>query len=149
MLIKRTTSPFHHLQNEVDKLFNQFDVSTAHWMPEVDIVETDGSIILQLECAGLSRENIDLSVENNELTIKGEKTLAETNSKGSYHLAERRYGSFTRTFKLPVYVDTETISASFDNGVLIITVAKKESIKARKVEITSTPQKELASKAAR
>lgn len=135
MLRKYELSPLRRLQNEVDRLFEQsFITGSPQWMPEVDIVETENELVLTAEMAGVSSEDVELTLENNELTLKGKKTMEQSENK-SFHRIERRYGSFTRTFRLPQTVDAESIKAEFINGVLKVALAKKESVKARKIEI--------------
>ena len=135
MLRKYELSPLRRLQSEVDRLFEQSLIPSApQWMPEVDIVETENDLVLTAEMAGVSADNVELTLENNELTLKGTKTM-EQSGNTSFHRVERRYGSFTRTFRLPQTVDAESIKAEFINGVLKVALAKKESVKARKIEI--------------
>jgi HSP20 family protein len=104
---------------------------------ETDVIETEREIRVVAEMPGLKRENIEIDVENNVLTLRGEKreerTEGEQNAK--YHLAERRYGVFTRSFVLPRDVDAERISASFENGVLTVVIPKSERARRRRIEI--------------
>lgn len=142
MLRKYESSPLRFLQNEVDKLFDQsFLSSTPAWMPEVDIAETENELVLTAEMAGMAPEDVDLTVKNNELTIKGQKKMEQVDNQ-SFHRIERRYGSFTRSFRLPQTVDTESIKAEFKNGLLKVAMAKKESVKARKIEIVGADASE-------
>jgi HSP20 family protein len=144
MLRKYESSPLRLFHNEVDKLFEQSFIGSpsTQWMPEVDIAETENELVLTAEMAGLAPEDVDVTLENNELTIKGQKKMEQSDNSKSYHRVERRYGAFTRSFRLPQTVDTENINAQFENGVLKISLAKKESVKARKIEIqgVTTPQ---------
>ena len=104
--------------------------------PETDVLETEREIRVITEMPGLRRENIDIDIENNVLTIRGEKREERTEGeKGRWHLAERRYGTFTRSFVLPRDVDAEDIQASFQDGVLTVTVPKSEKARRRRIEI--------------
>jgi HSP20 family protein len=104
--------------------------------PETDVVETEREIRVITEMPGLRRENIDIDIENNVLTIRGEKREERTEGEqGRWHLAERRYGTFTRSFVLPRDVDAENIQASFQDGVLTVTVPKSEKARRRRIEI--------------
>jgi HSP20 family protein len=104
--------------------------------PETDVIETEREIRVVTEMPGLRRENIELDVENNVLTIRGEKREERTEGEqGRWHLAERRYGTFTRSFVLPRDVDSDGIQASFQDGVLTVTVPKSEKARRRRIEI--------------
>lgn len=104
--------------------------------PETDVVETEHNIRVITEMPGLKRDNIDIDVENNVLTIRGEKREERNEGEeGKYHLAERRYGTFTRSFVLPRDVDSENIEANFEDGVLNITIPKSEKARRRRIEI--------------
>src|SRR3954464_7988540 len=115
--------------------------------PETDVVETEREIQVHVEMPGLKRDNIEVDVENNVLTIRGEKREERTEGKeGRYHLAERRYGTFARSFVLPRDVDAENIQASFEDGVLVVRIPKSEKARRRKIDIGGTPQtQELSS----
>jgi HSP20 family protein len=104
--------------------------------PETDVVETEREIRVVTEMPGLRRENIEIDVENNVLTIRGEKREERTEGEqGRWHLAERRYGTFSRSFVLPRDVDAENIQASFQDGVLTVSVPKSEKARRRRIEI--------------
>ncbi len=109
--------------------------------PETDVVETEREIRVITEMPGLKRENIEVDVENNVLTIRGEKREERTeNEEGKYHLAERRYGTFTRSFVLPRDVDSENIQASFEDGVLTVRIPKSEKARRRKISVGGTSE---------
>lgn len=107
--------------------------------PETDVVETEREIRVQVEMPGLKRENIEVDVENNVLTIRGEKREERTEGKeGRYHLAERRWGTFARSFVLPRDVDAENIQAGFEDGVLTVSIPKSEKARRRKIDVGGT-----------
>ncbi len=109
--------------------------------PETDVVETEREIRVITEMPGLKRENLEVDVENNVLTIRGEKREEHTeNQEGKYHLAERRYGTFTRSFVLPRDVDSENIQASFEDGVLTVRIPKSEKARRRKISVGGTSE---------
>ena len=104
--------------------------------PETDVVETEREIRVQVEMPGLKRENIEVDVENNVLTIRGEKREERTEGQeGRYHLAERRWGTFARSFVLPRDVDADNIQASFEDGVLTVRIPKSEKARRRKIDV--------------
>ena len=107
--------------------------------PETDVVETEREIRVQVEMPGLKRENIEVDVENNVLTIRGEKREERTEGQeGRYHLAERRWGTFARSFVLPRDVDADNIQASFEDGVLTVSIPKSEKARRRKIDVGGT-----------
>lgn len=127
-----------------DQLFDTFFGNTGRTAngntlmraPETDVIETEREIRVVTEMPGLRRENIELDVENNVLTIRGEKREQRTEGEqGRWHLAERRYGTFTRSFVLPRDVDADEIQAAFQDGVLTVTVPKSEKARRRRIEI--------------
>ncbi|HEV2130604.1 MAG TPA: Hsp20/alpha crystallin family protein [Longimicrobiaceae bacterium] len=104
--------------------------------PETDVIETQNEIRVLTEMPGLKRDDIEIDVENNVLTIRGEKREERTEEQeGRYHLAERRYGTFTRSFVLPRDVDPEGIEARFEDGVLNVTIPKSEKARRRRIEV--------------
>lgn len=105
--------------------------------PETDVIEVEDEIRVITEMPGLKREDIDIDLENNLLTIRGEKRedRAEGEANGTYHLAERRYGQFSRSFVLPRDVDPDRIAARFEDGVLKITIPKSERARRRRIQI--------------
>lgn len=104
--------------------------------PETDVVETEREIRVVAEMPGLKRDNIEIDVENNVLTIRGEKREERTEGQeGRWHLAERRYGTFSRSFVLPRDVDSDSIQATFEDGVLTVVVPKSEKARRRRIEI--------------
>ena len=137
------------LQDEVNRLFNTGvsrsgngeDIVRGAWSPSVDIFENQDKIVLEAELAGMKPEEVDISIENNVITLKGERKFEKTEDKDNYHRVERSYGSFVRSFTLPRTVVSDEAEASFDNGVLSITLPKREEAKARKIEIKGVEAK--------
>jgi HSP20 family protein len=136
--------PFRELRNLQDELNRVFispfqsgseDSAKGSWTPSVDIVETDDKIILEAELPGMKPEEVEVSIENNVVTLKGERKFEKKEEKDNYHRIERSYGSFIRSFTLPRTVVGDEARADFENGVLRITLPKREETKARRIEI--------------
>lgn len=112
------------------------EVSNRNWMPPVDIQETEEGYRLQAELPGLTKEDIDITLENNVLRLSGERKFERDVKKESFHRVERTYGTFSRAFSLPQQVNSEGVQAGFENGVLTILVPKAEQAKPRKISIS-------------
>jgi HSP20 family protein len=110
--------------------------SRENWMPSVDILEKDGNLILRAELPGMAQKEIDLKVEGDTLTLKGERKLENEDKKSNYHRIESYYGSFTRSFRLPETVDVDKINAEYKNGVLTITIPQKPEVKPREIPVS-------------
>jgi HSP20 family protein len=138
-------SPNQSLRREIDRLFE--DVwgrggSARSWMPSVDVRESEKAITLEFELPGIRSENIDITSENGVLTVRGEKREERKEGEeegGRYHVVERSYGEFIRSFQLPPGVDEESIEADFDNGVLTVKVPKSET-QSRRISISGARQ---------
>ncbi|RMF99863.1 MAG: Hsp20/alpha crystallin family protein [Acidobacteria bacterium] len=132
------------LQEEMNRILSNFsrgfedDLMSGAWTPSVDIFENKDQVVLEAELPGMKPEDVNISIENNVLTIQGERKFEKKEEGDNYHRIERRYGSFTRSFTLPPTVDTEKITAEFDNGVLRLTIAKREEAKPRRIEIKAS-----------
>ncbi|MCH7472823.1 Hsp20/alpha crystallin family protein [bacterium] len=110
-------------------------IADGVWSPAVDVAESDDSFVVMAELPGMKKEDISIELENNVLSLKGERRF-ETKEEGeNYHSIERSYGSFCRSFKLPKNVEGDAISAEYKDGVLKVTLPKKEEVKPKKVEI--------------
>ena len=117
--------------------FRDFGVAATHaWTPAVDIYQTgEHELVLKAELPDLSREDIDITVENFVLTIKGEKKSASEVKDEQYHHVERRYGSFSRSFSLPQTVDAGKVAAEYKNGVLTVRLPLREEAKPRQIKV--------------
>jgi HSP20 family protein len=111
------------------------EIRNAGWMPSVDILETPDSLLFRAELPGMTKEDVDLTLENSTLTLKGERKFERDEEREAYHRIERGYGAFSRSFSLPANVRTEGVKATFDNGVLTIELPKADEAKPRRVEI--------------
>jgi HSP20 family protein len=105
------------------------------WAPAVDIFEKDGSIVLKAELPGIDPKDVDVRVENNVLTLRGERKFENEVKREQYHRVERAYGTFTRSFTLPNVVDTEKIKAEFKDGLLQVSLPQKEEAKPKQISI--------------
>jgi HSP20 family protein len=133
------------LQDEMNRLFSgtfsrgsQDEVLRGAWSPSVDIFENKNEIVLEAELPGMSAEDVSVSIENNVLTLHGERRFEKKDEGDNFHRVERSYGSFTRSFTLPPTVSSENANAEFNNGVLRLTLAKREDAKPRRIEIKAT-----------
>jgi HSP20 family protein len=141
--------PFRDLQGLQERMNRMFDESYRRggeedyalggtWAPAVDIYEQDGTLVLKAELPGVDPKEVQLNVENNVLTIRGERKLENEVKKENYHRVERAYGSFTRSFHLPNTVDTNNIKAEFKDGVLKVSLPKREEAKQKQISINVT-----------
>ena len=108
------------------------------WAPAVDIYEHEGNIVLTAELPGVDPKDVDIRVENNVLTLRGERKWSDEVQRESYHRVERAYGSFARSFTLPNVVDTEKIKADFEDGMLKLVLPKREEAKPKQISINVT-----------
>jgi HSP20 family protein len=109
--------------------------SLTTWAPVCDIYETDNEIVVKAELPEVKKEDVHVSIENNLLTIRGERKLSEETKRENYHRLERRYGAFTRSFTLPSFADTSKINAEFKDGMLRVTLPKREEAKPKQIEV--------------
>ena len=112
------------------------------FVPAVDVYEDEHSLTLKLEVPGLNEEDINVTLENNTLTVSGERKFEKEEKEENFHRIERRYGSFTRTFRLPTTVDSEKVEAGYDKGILKITLAKRAEAKPKTIKV-ATAEKTL------
>jgi HSP20 family protein len=131
------------LQNRMNSLFQDFTrgqgesdaLTTTAFVPPVDIYEDEHKVILKLEVPGMKQEDFDIQVENNTLTIRGERKFEKEEKEENFHRIERRYGSFYRAFTVPNTVNTENVRASYDAGVLRIELEKRAEAKPKQIKV--------------
>jgi HSP20 family protein len=132
------------LQDRMNRLFNDsFSgrnreddlMSRGTWTPAVDIYEEDGGLVLKAEVPDISREDIDVSIENNTLTLRGERKLSNEIKQENFHRIERPYGTFVRQFSLPPTVDAGKIAAEYKQGVLTVKLPVREDAKPRTINV--------------
>lgn len=129
------------LQDEMTRLFaggglGREEMLNGAWSPKVDIFENKDHLVLEAELPGMNRDDFELSFENNVISLKGERKFEKQTDGDNYHRVERSYGSFTRSFTLPQTVTADGANAEFRNGILRVSLPKREETKARKIEIT-------------
>jgi HSP20 family protein len=134
MLQNRLNSIFHDYASSNGELQNEA-LSVGNFIPPVDIYEDAGKLQLRLEVPGIPQDGLQINLENQTLTVKGERKFVQDEKEENFHRIERRYGSFARSFTLPSTVDAESARAGFENGVLTITLQKKEAAKPKQVKI--------------
>jgi len=138
--------PFRDLmatQREFDRLFREAfspalaegEVSTRTWAPPVDIYENGENLVLKAELPGINPDDVEIRVEDNTLYLKGERKFEKEVKEQNYHRVERSYGTFTRTFSLPNSIDSDKVAANYKDGVLTLTMPKKEEAKPKTIKI--------------
>jgi HSP20 family protein len=133
---------FEWMRRDMDRLWNSFfergtlrSEDGGEWLPSLDVAETKNEIVVKAEVPGLEPKDIDISLSDGLLTIKGEKKQEREEKEENYHLVERSYGSFTRSIRLPNEVQSDKIKASYKNGVLKVVLPKSEEAKKKEVKI--------------
>ena len=128
------------LQNRVNSLFRDFNdgdspLTTANFVPAVDIYEDAEKVVLKLEVPGIEEKDLDVLVENNTLTVKGERKFEKEEKEENFHRIERHYGSFYRAFTLPSTVNTENVQAEYKAGVLKLELKKKAEAQPKQIKV--------------
>lgn len=136
---------FGSLQERINRIFDDTirtlyptdceELEKGTWAPAVDIYETNDSFVVSADLPGLNKDEIQIDLKDNTLTLKGEKKFEEKVSKDNYIRVERSYGSFVRSFTLPQNVDPEKIKAKYKEGVLEVTIPKKEETKPKQIKV--------------
>jgi HSP20 family protein len=147
---------FATLQDRINRVFRdsysgpaQDDaLTTSSFAPAVDVYEDEHKVTLKIEVPGIDEKDIDVRVENSTLTVHGERKIEKEEKEENYRRVERQYGSFTRSFTLPQTVDTENVSATYDKGVLKITLPKKAEAKPKQIKVQVGSEKSIEAKPA-
>ena len=134
---------FEKMRKEMDRLWDSFfegglrrrTEGAVEWLPSLDIAETKNELVVKCEIPGMDPKDIDISLSDGMLTIKGEKKQEREEKEADYHLVERSYGAFTRSVQLPKEVQSDKISAFYKNGVLKITLPKSEEVQKKEIKI--------------
>ena len=139
------------LQNRVNSLFREMNegdspLTTASFVPAVDIYEDVNKVVLKLEVPGMEEKDLDVRVENNTLTVKGERKFEKDEKEENFHRIERRYGSFYRAFTLPSTVDTGNVQANYNAGVLKLELSKKPEAQPKQIKVNVGGQSKFESK---
>ncbi len=150
--------PFRELNTNTDRMNRLFQdtfgqsgrseegLVTANFVPPVDIYEDEHSVTVKMEVPGIDQKDIDVRVENNTLVVRGERKFEKDEKEENFHRIERRYGSFYRAFTLPNTVNTEDVSADYENGVLKVKLAKKAEAKPKQIKVNIGQGKTLEGK---
>ena len=130
------------LQDRMNRMFNdQFgaltrdESLTGSFVPPVDVYEDENSIQVRLEVPGIEEKDIDIRLENNVLTVRGERKFEKEEKEENFHRIERRYGSFTRSFTLPATVNSEEVQADYEQGVLKVRLPKRAEAKPKQIKV--------------
>jgi HSP20 family protein len=142
-LARMSFNPFGSLHREIDRLFEEFTRGPAqggvpavsHLVPNIDIVETDKEIQISAEMPGLERKDVEISLEDNMLTVRGEKKVEDQQKDKNVRVSERTYGVFMRVLELPPGIDPSQIQATMSNGVLKITIPKPDKPQPKRIEV--------------
>lgn len=141
------------LQNTMDRMFdNTLSNPERNWnlmlsgTPALDVVETDDGFVVKASIPGVKPEDFEITFNNSLLTIKGEVQSEEKEDKGTYHLRERCYGSFSRSVSLPTAVNSDAVEATYENGVLTLNIPKAEEVKPKRIEIRAGKSKMIDAK---
>jgi len=126
------------LREALSPVTGEGEVSTRTWAPPVDIYEDGDNLVLKAELPGINPDEVEIRVENNTLYLKGERKFEKEVKEQSYHRVERTYGTFTRSFSLPNSVDPDKVAADYKDGVLTLTMPKKEEAKPKTIKINVT-----------
>ena len=148
---------FNTLQERMNRLFQdsfggpgrEEALTTSSFAPAVDVYEDEHNITLKIEVPGIDEKDIDIRVENNLLTVHGERKFEKEEKEENYRRVERQYGSFTRSFNLPSTVDGENITADYDRGVLKVKLAKKAEAKPKQIKVNVGSSKAIEGKEAK
>jgi HSP20 family protein len=142
------------LQNRVNRVFQEANavhdegLTTSSFVPPVDIYETEQNIVLKVEVPGVEQKDLDIRIENNTITIRGERNFEKEVKEENFHRVERRYGSFQRSFSLPNTVNTENVTADYANGLLKVTLAKRAEAKPKQIKVNVGGEKTIEPKSA-
>jgi HSP20 family protein len=144
---------FTTLQDRMSRLFRdsfsegrEESLTTSTFAPPVDVYEDDHNVTLKIEVPGIDEKDIDVRIENNVLTVHGERKFEKEEKEENYRRVERQYGSFTRSFTLPNTVDAEKVSANYDKGILKVTLVKKAEAKPKQIKVNVGSEKTLEAK---
>lgn len=142
--------PFKDLLSLQDRMNRLFDesvrnvkpgdeaLSSAIWSPAVDIYETDDEVVVKAELPEVNQKDIDIQIENNTLILRGERKFNKETKKENFHRIERAYGTFSRSFTLPGTIDQEKISADYKDGILKISMPKREETRPKQIKVAIT-----------
>ena len=132
--LSASADPFRLFEDTVNQVFNQPSADRP-WTPAVDIQETENEVVLKADLPDVNEKEIDIRIEDGTLSLKGERKFNKETKEGGFHRIERSYGSFARYFALPDSVNPEAVRAEYKNGVLTVSLAKKEAAKPKQIKV--------------
>ena len=136
-LQNRINTLFGSLNTETESPLTGANLTTAGFVPAVDVYEDDKKVVLKLEVPGIEERDLDVRVENHTLTVKGERKFEKEEKEENFHRIERRFGSFYRAFTLPSTVDTENVDAKYEAGVLKLELKKKPEAQPKQIKVNA------------
>ena len=141
------------LQDRMDRLFRdsygdarEEALTTSTFAPPVDVYEDEHNIILKIEVPGIDEKDIDVRIENNTLTVHGERKFEQEEKEENFRRVERQYGSFTRSFTIPNTVDAEGVQANYEKGILKVRLAKKAEAKPKQIKVNVSGERSIEGK---
>lgn len=143
-LLPTFPSDMLNIQREINRMFDSLfrggtqestDLLTSSWSPSLDIAENDNAYIVKVELPGVNKDDVKITMQENVLTIRGEKKREKESKESNFHRSERSYGAFQRSFSLPSSVKSEKIEAAYNDGILTVTLPKAESAKPKQIEV--------------
>ena len=146
---------FSTLQDRMNRMFRDSygerdeALTTSTFAPPVDVYEDEHNVTLKIEVPGIDEKDLDVRVENNTLTVHGERKFEKEEKEENFRRVERQYGSFTRSFTLPNTVDTDRVQANYEKGILKIQLAKKAEAKPKQIKVNVSGEKSLEGKEAK
>ncbi|MFI5071213.1 MAG: Hsp20/alpha crystallin family protein [Terriglobales bacterium] len=156
MTVLTRWDPFHEfntLQDRMNRLFRgsygtdqEESLTTTSFAPAVDVYEDEHNVTLKIEVPGIDEKDIDVRIENNTLTVHGERKFEKEEKEENFRRVERQYGSFTRSFTLPNTVDPEQVKANYEKGILKVSLAKKAEAKPKQIKVIVGSEKTLEGK---
>lgn len=138
MSLLRSNQPgeLQELQNRMNRLFES-GTTARLWTPAVDITESEHEILLEAELPGMKKEEIDVQLNGDTLTLRGERKIERSEKDEQYHRVERQYGAWQRSFQIEIPIDVENVSADYKDGVLVVRLPKARETKPRQIAITT------------
>jgi HSP20 family protein len=125
------------LQQRMNRLFEGGESGAQLWAPVVDVTENENEIVLEAELPGMKKDEIDIQLNGDTLTLRGERQIEQSQKDEQYHRVERQYGAWQRSFQIEIPIDAQKVSADYESGVLTVRLPKAEEIKPRQIEIKS------------
>jgi HSP20 family protein len=134
---QQSGNELQQLQQRMNRLFEGGANGAQLWAPVVDVTENENEIVLEAELPGMKKDEIDIQLNGDTLTLRGERQIEQSQKDEQYHRVERQYGAWQRSFQIEIPIDAQKVSADYESGVLTVRLPKAEEIKPRQIEIKS------------